>query len=257
MILSLILFLFIGLSFGVIGAGGSILSVPVLIYILGLKAEIAMSYSFYIVGLTACFGFLSYLKRDLVSFKDAIIFAIPSITGVSVSRYFIVPAIPEEFFGVKKDAFLMLLFAVLMIASSVSMLLKKDKKFNNDYQKNNIKTTVSGLCVGLIVGVLGAGGGFLIIPALYNFLKIDIKKSIGTSLLIITLNCLIAIMADISKGGYVSISTLIPILLSSICGVVLGVRLSSKIDSKNIKIGFAIFTIAIAIFILCKELINI
>lgn len=253
MILSFVLFIVIGIGFGFIGAGGSILTVPILIYVLGLNTELAMSYSFYIVGLTACVGFLNYLKKDLVNFKDVIIFAIPSIIGVGISRYFILPLIPEEIFTIKKNAFLILFFAILMIGSATSMLLKKDNKALNQY-KNNFKTIASGFVVGFVLGILGAGGGFLIIPALYNFLKIDIKKSIGTSLLIITLNCCVAIIADVAIGKYVSIIILAPILLASILGVIFGVRVGSKIDGKRVKVGFSIFTIFLAIFILLKEL---
>ncbi|QED23352.1 sulfite exporter TauE/SafE family protein [Candidatus Deianiraea vastatrix] len=256
MIISWILFLIIGVSFGLIGAGGSILSVPVLIYILGLNTQLAMSYSFYIVGFTACFGFLSYRKQGLINFKDAIVFAIPSIIGVSISRCLIISSIPSEIFTIKKDIFLIVLFAILMISSAISMLLKKDLKPTNQ-SKSNIKTIISGFFVGLIVGILGAGGGFLIIPALYNFLKIDIKKSIGTSLFIITLNCLIAIFADLIQGKYIQFSILMPILISSICGTILGVKFCTKIDSKKIKFIFSILTIIVAMFMLFKELIKI
>ena len=255
MIISLILFLAIGISFGLIGAGGSILSVPVLIYILGLKTELAMSYSFYIVGLTACFGFLTYLKKDFVNFKDAAIFTIPSLIGVSISRYFIVPSIPDDILTIKKSSALVMLFVILMITSGASMLLKKDNKAINE-AKNSVKAIACGFFVGLVVGIVGAGGGFLIIPALYHFLKIDIKKSIGTSLLIITLNCCVAIVTDLILDKYVSISILAPILLASICGVIFGVKICSSIDNKRVKFGFSVFTIVLGIFILFKELIS-
>jgi uncharacterized protein len=121
--------IFIGIALGIIGGGGSILTVPVLVYLLGVDTIAATSYSLFIVGATSAIGSIQYFRKNLVNTKTAIVFGIPSIIAVYLTRAFIVPAIPYEIinigdFALTKHIMIMLLFAVMMIGASYSMITK-------------------------------------------------------------------------------------------------------------------------------------
>ena len=238
-------FLILGAVFALVGAGGSILSMPILIYIFSLNPVVASSYSFYIVGLVALFSSVSYFKKKLISFKDVLNFAIPSAIGVIVARNLILPLIPDFL----KNELLTILLAFFMILSGI-LSFKKPPSFNAGFTKGILS---AGL-IGLIVGILGAGGGFLIIPALHYFLRLDIKKTIGTSLTVISINCLIAISVDKIDIDY---SLLLKILSFAILGMVIGLKFESKISASFIKKLFAIFTLILGIFISLQSLLKI
>ena len=165
----------IGISLGLIGSGGSILTVPVLVYLFSVDAVSATAYSLFIVGFTAAIGSIAYFKKGLVNIKTAIVFGIPSIIAVFFTRAYIVPAIPKEVFSignfiVTKSILMLLLFAILMIVASFSMIKKNKQKDNElkegQQQFNYPMILLEGLLVGIVTGLVGAGGGFLIIPAL-------------------------------------------------------------------------------------------
>ena len=191
----------IGVVLGLIGGGGSILTVPLLVYLFGINPVTATSYSLFIVGLTSTVGSIHYFRMGLVNIKTAFLFGIPSIIAVFITRAYILPAIPYELitigtFIVTKDIFLMLLFAMLMIGASYNMIKKSN--INSILDENqkwaNLKIALKGIMVGTITGLVGAGGGFLIIPALVLLRKLPMKEAVGTSLLIIASNSLIGFL---------------------------------------------------------------
>jgi len=252
--------IFIGIALGLIGGGGSILTVPVLFYLFGVDAVSATAYSLFIVGLTSVVGSFSYFRNGLVNIKTAVIFGIPSIIAVFFTRAYIVPAIPKEVFTVDgfivtKGILMMLLFAVLMIAASYSMI-KKDKKKPGEsagVQKFNYPLIlIEGAVVGLLTGLVGAGGGFLIIPALVILSKLPMKEAVGTSLVIIAAKSLIGFLGESSE-------TVIqwPLLLSvsgfAIGGIILGTMLSKKIDGAKLKPAFGWFVLVMGIYIIISE----
>jgi uncharacterized protein len=199
----------IGLSLGLIGGGGSILTVPVLVYLLGVEPMLATAYSLFIVGFSSLIGAFPKYKQGLISIKTAIVFGIPSLLAVFATRKFIVPAIPDEVFTlgdftVTKSILMMLLFAILMVAASVSMIRDKKSKDEAKEEKqvfNYPLIIVEGSIVGVLTGLVGAGGGFLIIPALVMLSKLPMKMAVGTSLLIIAAKSLIGFAGDISANG--------------------------------------------------------
>ncbi|HKK39677.1 MAG TPA: sulfite exporter TauE/SafE family protein [Cryomorphaceae bacterium] len=256
--------LLIGLSLGLIGGGGSILTVPVLAYLFGFSPVMATAYSLFVVGTTSLAGSYSFYKRGLVSLKTAIVFGIPSMAMVYLTRAFIVPAIPESLmtigeFEVTKGILIMVLFAALMVFASISMIRGKKTvaKLDADEapkQKFNYPgILLEGAVVGFLTGLVGAGGGFLIIPALVIFSKLDMKMAVGTSLLIIAAKSLFGFLGDVANYD-IEWNFLLLFTGISIVGIFIGSALSKKIDGDKLKKGFGYFVLVMGLYIMVKEL---
>ncbi|WAC42446.1 sulfite exporter TauE/SafE family protein [Pedobacter sp. SL55] len=247
----------IGISLGLIGGGGSILTVPVLVYLFAVDTVLATTYSLFVVGSTSLAGSFSYFKKRLIDLNTAIYFGLPSIVTVFLTRHFLLPAIPEnviqvENFLLTKSILLMVFFAVLMLFAAYSMI-KKDTKNNTTLpQTTALSIIIQGSAVGIVTGLIGAGGGFLIIPALVNLLRLPIKTAIGTSLLIIAVNSLAGFIFSISQSQ-IQWSFLLTITFIAIIGIFIGSYLSTKIEGKNLKPAFGWFVLVMGVYILMKE----
>ncbi|TDG35557.1 sulfite exporter TauE/SafE family protein [Pedobacter changchengzhani] len=252
--------IFIGIALGLIGGGGSILTVPVLVYIFKIDTLAATAYSLFIVGATSIVGSISYFKKQLVNFKTVLVLGIPSIFSVFLTRWYILPTIPQEIFRangwpVTKNILLMILFALLMIFASYSMI-KKDEKI--DESKSTVKTQnyqslfIKGIFIGLITGLIGAGGGFLIIPVLVKNLKLSMKMAVGTSLVIISINSLAGFLFSLSHFNVEWIFA-IKIASLAILGILIGSYLSTKINGEKLKPAFGWFVLTMGIYIIVKE----
>ncbi len=250
----------IGVSLGLIGGGGSILTVPVLVYLFSVEPVMATAYSLFIVGLTSAVGSVNFFQQGLVNVKTAVIFGIPSIAAVYLTRAFIIPAIPAEIFTlgdfvVTKSILLMVLFAVLMIAASYSMI-KKDTKADGEEAKkqefNYPLILLEGSVVGVLTGLVGAGGGFLIIPALVVLSKLPMKEAVGTSLAIIAAKSLLGFTGDLGKTE-IDWMFLLLVSVFAIVGIFVGSSLSKKIDGKKLKPAFGWFVLVMGIYIILKE----
>jgi uncharacterized membrane protein YfcA len=248
----------IGLSLGLIGGGGSILAVPVLVYLFKINPEQATSYSLFIVGFTAMIGSFSHYKLGNLKIRSALFFAIPSILSLLLIRKIILPLLPDTLFSVNnfdvtKNLLIMIVFAFLMIATSVSMI-RKSKKIKEAKEINFLILTIIGLFVGLIIGFLGAGGGFLIIPALLFFANLPMKQAVGTSLFIIFINSLIGFGSDLIGGIELNYKLLFIISAMSLLGLVIGTQVSKKIDGAKLKPVFGWFVLIMGIYIIVTEL---
>lgn len=251
----------IGISLGLIGGGGSILTVPVLVYLFGVNAVEATAYSLFIVGATSLVGTFPKYNQGLVDVKTGLIFGAPSIAAVYLTRKFLVPAIPTEIFTagdfvVTKSILMMLLFAALMVFASVSMI--RDKKAVSEEPKedkgfNYPMILAEGAIVGMLTGLVGAGGGFLIIPALVLFTGLPMKKAVGTSLMIIAAKSLIGFTGDLGHFE-MNWNLLITVSIIAIAGIFLGNYLSLKIDGAKLKKGFGWFVLVMGVYIIIKEL---
>lgn len=249
--------LFIGIVLGITGGGGSILTVPILVYLLNLNFVLASAYSLFIVGTTSAFGSVQNFKKGAIDLKTALQFAIPSVVGVYLSRKFIVPNIPDPlfYFGslqLHKDTFLMLIFAVVMLMAAVSML-KESKVIVKVEPQNKYWLIVQLFLVGILIGLIGAGGGFLIIPALMKLAKLPIRKAIGTSLLIITINSLIGFLGDV-QTTIIDWTFLLSFTTLSVIGIFIGLLIQKYINEKMLKKIFGFFVLAMAVFIIYKEI---
>lgn len=253
--------LLIGLVLGITGGGGSILTVPVLVYILNYNPIIATAYSLFIVGTTSGFGTIQNFRKGLVVPKTALQFAVPSVIGVYFTRKFIVPNIPETviYFGsiqLSKATFLMVLFAVVMFMAAYSMLrVKKEVALEEIKNQSNSAIAIQLFFVGVLIGLIGAGGGFLIIPALLKIAKLPMKKAIGTSLMIMTINSLIGFIGDV-QNTVIDWSFLLVFTSISIIGIFIGLYIQQFINERLLKKIFGVFVLAISIIILYKELLS-
>lgn len=253
--------LFIGIVLGITGGGGSILTVPILVYILKYDPTIATAYSLFIVGTTSGFGTIQNFKKGLVAPKTALQFAIPSVIGVYITRKFIVPRIPETlfYFGaiqLSKATFLMLIFAIVMFMAAYSMLKTRKESEIVDFKTKSLPVLIIQLFfVGILIGLIGAGGGFLIIPALLKFAKLPMKTAIGTSLLIITINSLIGFTGDV-QNMEIEWAFLISFTTFSVIGIFIGLYIQQYINEKHLKKIFGFFVLIMSFFILYKELLS-
>jgi hypothetical protein len=252
--------LLIGLVLGLIGGGGSILTVPILVYALALNPVIATAYSLFVVGATSLIGAIKNMMKGMVDYRTAIIFAVPAFIAVYFTRAFLIPAIPEELFSINsfmvtKNLAIMLFFAIIMLLASVSMIRNKRKEIDEEAQitYNYPLIIIEGLVVGTITGIVGAGGGFLIIPALVLLAKLPMKKAVATSLLIIAIKSLIGFLGDVQNLD-IDWPFLLIFTAISVVGIFIGIWLNKFIDGKKLKKAFGWFVLVMGIYIIYKEL---
>jgi hypothetical protein len=251
----------IGISLGLIGGGGSILTVPVLVYLFHVDPVQATAYSLFIVGASSLVGSWPKYKQGFVNLKTAIIFGIPSIAAVFATRKFIVPAIPNELgefagIAITKSLLMMMLFAVLMVAASFSMIRSKKNKeteLEGEQKFNYPLILLEGSLVGVLTGLVGAGGGFLIIPALVMLSKLPMKQAVGTSLLIIAAKSLIGFTGDLGNRT-MDWTLLLTVTALAIAGIFIGDKLSKRIDGNKLKTGFGWFILVMGLYIIAQQL---
>ncbi|MBT7241971.1 MAG: sulfite exporter TauE/SafE family protein [Flavobacteriaceae bacterium] len=253
--------LVIGISLGLIGGGGSILAVPILAYLFSVNEKVATAYSLFIVGVSSLVGGFKKHLKGYVDWKTAIIFGIPAVAGVTLVRYYVVPALPDILFNINDFEFtrrmgMFGLFAALMIPAAFSMLKKpkeKEQKSDDTVKYNYSLILIEGLLVGGITGMIGAGGGFLIIPALVILANIDMKVAVGTSLVIIAFKSLIGFFLGDALTMDIDWAFLAVFTGISLVGIFIGSNLSNFIDGAKLKKGFGYFIFVMAIFIFYME----
>jgi uncharacterized membrane protein YfcA len=257
--IGLFLALFIGVTLGTIGAGGAILTITVLVYILDFSPIEATTYSLVIVGISAFVGSIDYFRKGLVDIKKGLFFSFPAFVMVFIMRRYVLPSLPEVIYQsssltLSKDLMVMVIFALLMIGASYSMIVSRKRAIELTKQKVNYWLIfIEGLIVGALTGFVGAGGGFMIIPALVLFAKLPMKKAVGTSLVIITINSAFGAIGDFSAGVEMDWNFLIKFVGFTIIGVLLGGKFSKSIDGERLKPAFGWFVLTMGVWILIKE----
>jgi len=259
-ILGYFLSLLVGISLGLVGSGGSILTVPILVYLMGVNPVIATAYSLFIVGITSLVGGFKSAKAGMVDYKKVVGFGIPSILAVYLTRRLIVPAIPEvvlsiSSFTLSKNMALMILFAIVMILAAYSMIKTEKTTAIEPKKSPYFFVILEGIFVGVLTGLVGAGGGFLIIPALVIIAKTPMKIAVGTSLVIIALKSISGFIGDLQNLTIIDWKLLLIFTALSVLGIFIGLALTNKIDGEKLKKGFGYFVLIMAVYILFMELI--
>lgn len=253
--------LLLGIVLGLIGGGGSILTVPIFVYLLGIDPVLATGYSLFVVGSTALVGAIRNAQKGMVDFKTGIIFAIPAFIAVYLTRKFLVPAMPNELFSVgdflvTKSTAIMIFFALIMVLAAYFMIKgsKDECNENTEVEYNYPLIITEGLVVGLLTGIIGAGGGFLIIPALVLLAKLPMKKAVATSLMIIAIKSLIGFIGD-AQNIEVDWTFLLSFTSLSIVGIFIGLYFNKFVDGKKLKKGFGWFVLLMGVYIFLKEIV--
>lgn len=253
--------LFVGLVIGTLGGGGSILAVPILVAFFHLEPQHATVYSLFIVGVTSLFGAIQHFKSKLINPLNTLLFGIPAVISISLTRLFIVPSIPQHIhlggLAFEKNTFIMSLFAILMILASIPMI--RGQKERPGTKKNRPAILVIfGALIGVISGIVGAGGGFMIIPSLSIFMKVPIKNAIATSIVIIAINSLSGFTAELfTPNLQLNWIILLGFTLIAAAGLIIGLKLNHKIQSDKLKKGFGVFVLLIGIAILVMEFVSV
>lgn len=254
--------LIIGMALGLIGGGGSILTVPVLVYLLHTNPVTATAYSLFVVGGASLVGTGRNVQKGRIDYKTALTFAVPAVISVFSTRKFIVPAIPENIlilgdFTLTKEIGIMVFFALLMLAASISMIRDSKSMIKKQTQEkssvNYLLLLLLGLLTGVVTGLVGAGGGFIIIPILVLLAELSMKKAVGTSLFIIAMNSLLGFLGDV---GHLEIDWkfLLTFTAIAIIGIFIGIWLNKFIDGKKLKKGFGWLVLLMGMYILIEEL---
>ncbi len=259
--------LLMGAVLGLMGGGGSILAVPILVYIFSIPPTIATGYSLFLVGLTSLFGVIGYARKKQVNFKVGFVFSLPALVGVFSARKFVVPALPATLFSingfsVSKDLAIMVLFALMMLAASVSMIRgrkepapdQSDQKKHEVFEgKKILLIAVEGLIVGLLTGLVGAGGGFLVIPVLVILAGLDMKEAVGTSLIVIAIKSLTGFLGELGGNHTIDWLFLGGFSVFTVMGVFLGGWLSKFVPGDKLKPAFGWFVLMMGLVILYQS----
>lgn len=257
-ILGFLLTIVIGLLVGLFGGGGSILTVPVLVYLFAIPATLSTTYSLALVSITSLIAATPHVLQKKLAFKKILQFGIPSMFSLYTVRAFILAEIPATItllgFEIEKNLFMMLFFSLLMLTSGFFMIQQKKNSpdcINCPY--NHIALMIAGLIEGFITGILGAGGGFIIVPVLMIFGKLSLKQAVANSLFIIGVKSFIGFLGshDIATLDFIFLAKIIAIAL---VGIYFGIKLNNKLDAKQLKPIFGYFVVIMGFIILIKEL---
>jgi uncharacterized membrane protein YfcA len=244
LVLGLVLSAAIGLSLGLIGGGGSIITVPVLVYVLGVEAREAVAMSLAVVGVTSLVAAGLHARRGAIDVKTGLLFGGAGVAGAffgSRLTYLVSPAT------------LLLSFAALMLVVATVMLVKRGSdREEQKHERSAVKGLAAGLAVGVLTGFLGVGGGFLVVPALVLFGGLAMREAVGTSLVVIAINCAAGLAGHLQHGGFDPTIAALVTGLAAI-GTLAGAALSHRANPARLKTIFALFVIAVALFLLAEN----
>ena len=254
----------VGLILGLIGSGGSILSVPILVYLFGINPVTATAYSLFIVGTTSLIGSIKNLRNKLINYSTTLLFSLSAVITVYITRRYLIHLIPETIISLEsiyltKNQLIMLLFALLMLVAGFLMIKRTPKtivglKQTKTIAPNKFLIFAEGSLIGFLTGLVGAGGGFIIIPILVILSDLRMKAAIATSLAIISLKSLIGFIGDI-QNLEIDWMFLLTFTSISVAGIFIGQQFSQKVPDNKLKMVFGLFVIGIAFSILFIEFI--
>jgi len=240
--LALALSTLIGVSLGLLGGGGSILAVPLLVYVARVEVHAAIGMSLAIVGATAAVGGLVHARAGRVDLRAAALFGAAGMLAAPLG------ARASHLVAARV---LLLLFAALMLVVGALMLLTRPAP-HTGARAHPLATATAGFGVGLLTGFLGVGGGFLVVPALTMLARLPIHAAVGTSLVVIAANSASGLAAHLGQGE-MPLGLTAALTLSAVVGTLAGVRLSGEIDAARLRRGFALFVLLVAAFLVARN----
>lgn len=249
---------FMGFSLGLIGGGGSILTVPILVYFFHQDGLTATTGSLFVVGVTALIGAFQNARKNMVNFRIGFLFALPSFAGVFFSRKILIPKIPDQFLlpgdlVLTKPLLILFSFAVLMIFASRAMIKSGKDRAQTDKSTHGFLNVASkGFLVGCVTGFVGAGGGFLIIPALVLLLNLPMRMAVGTSLAIIAANSIFGFMIS-ATDTLINWTLLLTLTGLGIAGLFMGYYAAPRFSENKLKQGFGYFVLIIGCLVLIDQ----
>jgi uncharacterized membrane protein YfcA len=246
--------LFIGFSLGLIGGGGSILTIPVLVFFFGIEPVLATTYSLFIVGVTAISGSIDHYRMRNIDYKTVLLFGIPSVIVLFIMRRWLLGLIPStilrtDTWVLSKSLFIMIIFSITMLVAGWSMV----KKTSHTHLPENLshsRLIMQGCITGAITGFIGIGGGFIIVPSLVLFAGLPMKRAIGTSLVIITINCIVGVLGNLEVAESLNFIFLSVLAALAIVGITIGTWSMRFIPDKQLKpvFGWIILVLSAVIF---------
>ena len=249
----------IGISLGLIGAGGAIVAVPAFVYLGEIPPTLASGYALFVVAIATAVGAIQYLRAGLVDWRSVGAFGVTTLVSIALIRRFLLPTLPAEFTvlqtSISTNMALMLAFGGILIGAGIAMLRGKPKP-HTDEPAHLGRLTVFGLIIGIVSGFLGVGGGFLMTPALVLWANIDMKKAVGTSLVLISANGLVGVGADLMGDVQYDWPFLLTFTALTTIGILVGTMLSKKIDGQKLKAGFGYFVLTLGAVVLIRELVH-
>lgn len=237
----LLLSALIGFVLGLIGGGGSIVTVPVLVYVLGVEAHGAIGMSLAVVGVTSLVGVVAHARRGNVDYRTGVFFGGAGVAGALAGSRLTPLLSPQA---------LMITFAALMLAVALVMLLRRRRERESGVSL--WKAGIAGLSVGVLTGFLGVGGGFLIVPALVLFGGLGMKQAVGTSLMVIAINCAAGFLGHMGHGS-LPVGLTLAVTAIAAAGTVGGTVCGQRVSAETLSRGFAVFVIVVAIFLIIKN----
>ncbi len=252
--------LIVGFVMGLLGGGGSILTIPIFVYMFGITPVLATAYSLFVVGSTATVGTIKNFQQKNIHLTIGLLFGIPSFIGTYIIRRYVMYRLPKTLwtfgdFVLSVDLFIMILFAFLLLLASISMIRNKERL---DVEKsiknsNKIVTITAGLIIGLLTGFIGAGGGFIIVPVLIFLTRLPVKLAIGTSLFIIMMKSFIGFLGDLQTVE-MDWHFLITFSILAALGILIGIQVAKRTKAKNLKVIFGWFILVVGVYIIFKEI---
>lgn len=250
----------VGVILGLTGGGGSILAVPILVYLFSLDVILASAYSFFIVGITSIIGVFLKQKDQSIDLKTSLFFGLPSLLTIFLTRKWIVPNIPEiiiesDSLQIAKREFFLSLIGIVIILSGLMLLIKFSKQQLKPVTEKVPFIIISGCIVGVLSGLTGIGGGFLILPALLLLRNISFHGAVGTTLLIVSSNCIIGFIGD-ALSYQIDWVYLLSITGFAVAGIIIGNMSHKIIPAASLQKIFSWVTLLIGCFILAEEVIQ-
>ncbi len=234
----------IGLSLGLLGGGGSILTVPALVYLVGLSPQAAVTASLVIVGANSAMGAFMHRSQGTLNWKVALVFG-----GTGMAMAYLAAGWSKAL----PPTTLMMLFAVLMLVVGLFMMFKPTPLGNDEGGRGWLVTVLTGAGVGLMTGFLGVGGGFLIVPALVMLVGLSMRQAVGTSLVVIAMNSLAGFLGHL-QGPPIDLQVVVIFVAAGLAGALVGTRLTRIVHPEHLRKAFAVFVIGLAIFLLVDNL---